>query len=118
MVDLGVATAGFGIRVHVGLELADGDDHVLGPDSNGEGAGAMAQNGIWAIVGLLQGWDDAAAVHPDEGGWSTGSSCDSWWPKLCFLGREKAGVSRILVTFLKIWSTEGFLLPDASDIRI
>jgi hypothetical protein len=26
------------------------------------------QDGIGAVVGLLQGWDDIATVHPDKGG--------------------------------------------------
>ncbi len=60
-------TAWFGVCVCAGLELADGDDLVPCPDSDGEGAGGAAQDGIWTVIGPLQGWDDAAAVHPDEG---------------------------------------------------
>jgi hypothetical protein len=39
----------------------------LAPDSDGEGAGAATKDSIWAVIGPQQGWDDAAAVHPDEG---------------------------------------------------
>jgi hypothetical protein len=66
------------------------------------------QDGIWAVVGPLQGQDDAAAVHTDEGARRRppGSSSGSWPPELCLLGREKIGASRILESFLEIWSTE------------
>jgi hypothetical protein len=52
-------TAWFGIRICAGLDLAV-------PDSDGEGAGAAAQDGIGAIIGLLQRQDDDT-VHPDKG---------------------------------------------------
>ncbi len=52
-------TAWFGIHICAGLDLA-------GPDSDGEGAGAAAQDDTGAIIGLLQGQDDAT-VHPDKG---------------------------------------------------
>jgi hypothetical protein len=61
-------TAWLGICVHAGLEPAHGDNLVSGPDSDGEGAGAAVQDSIGAVVGLLQRWDDATMVHPDEGG--------------------------------------------------
>jgi hypothetical protein len=51
-----------------GLEAADGDDLVLGPDLDGEGAGPSTQNGEGAVVERLQSWDDAATTDPDEGG--------------------------------------------------
>ncbi len=60
-------TAKFSVRVRAGLEPADGEDLVPGPNSDGEGAGVAWHDGVWAIVGLLQGWEDAVAVHPDEG---------------------------------------------------
>jgi hypothetical protein len=50
------------------LEAADGDDLVPGPDSDGEGAGSAAQDGVEAVVERLKGWDDAALTDPDEGG--------------------------------------------------
>ncbi len=55
-------------NLDAGLELADGDDLVPGLDSYGEGVGAAAQDGVGAMVGLLQGQDNAATVNPDEGG--------------------------------------------------
>ncbi len=48
--------------------MADGDDLVPGPDSDGEGAGSAAQDGVGAVVELLKGWDDAAPTDPDKGG--------------------------------------------------
>jgi hypothetical protein len=35
------------------LEPADRDDLVPGPNFDGEGKGAAAQDGVWAIVGPL-----------------------------------------------------------------
>ncbi len=57
-----------GVRGRAGLEAADGDDLVPGPDSDGEGAGPTAQDGVGAVVERLKGWDDAAPTDPDEGG--------------------------------------------------
>ncbi len=56
-----------GVRGRASLEAADGDDLVLGPDSDGEGSGSAAQDGVGAVVELLKGWDDAAPMDPDEG---------------------------------------------------
>jgi hypothetical protein len=50
------------------LEVADGDDLIPGPDSDGEGAGSAAQDGIGAIVEQLKGWNDASMADPDEWG--------------------------------------------------
>ncbi len=61
-------TAWGGVRVRAGLQPADGYDLVPGPNLDGEGLGAAAQNGLAAVVGLLQGLNDTAAVHPDKGG--------------------------------------------------
>jgi hypothetical protein len=69
-------TAKFRVRVCAGLEPADGEDLVPGPSSDGEGAGAAWQDGVWAVVGLLQGWEDAVAVHPDEG---NGGRRETFW---------------------------------------
>jgi hypothetical protein len=55
-------------RSHAGLEAADGDELVPGPDSDGEGAGSAAQNGVGAVVEQLERWNDAATMNPDEGG--------------------------------------------------
>jgi hypothetical protein len=61
-------TAWCSICIHAGLWLSDGDDIVPGSDSDGKGAGAAAQDSVGAIIAPLQGWDDAAMVHLDEGG--------------------------------------------------
>ncbi len=50
-----------------GFEAADGDNLVPGPNSDGEGAGSTAQDGVGVIVESLKGWDDAAPTDPDEG---------------------------------------------------
>ncbi len=57
-----------GVRGHASLEAADGDNFVPGPNSDGEGAGSAAQDGVGAVVERLKGWDDAAPTDPDEGG--------------------------------------------------
>jgi hypothetical protein len=57
-----------GVCGRAGLEAADGDDLVPGPDSDGEGVGSVAHNGAGAIVERLKGWNDAAIMDPDEGG--------------------------------------------------
>ncbi len=45
-------------------EATDGNDLIPRPDSDGEGAGSAAQNGIER----LERWNDAATMDPDEGG--------------------------------------------------
>jgi hypothetical protein len=60
--------ARLGVCSHAGIEAADGDDLVPGPDSDGEGAGSAAQNGLGAIVEPLERWDDTATTDSDEGG--------------------------------------------------
>jgi hypothetical protein len=57
-----------GVRGRTGLEVADCDDLVSGPNSDGEGAESAAQDGVGAVVERLKGWDDAAPTDPDEGG--------------------------------------------------
>ncbi len=56
-----------GVRGRASLEVADGDNLVPGPDSDGEGAGPAAQDGLGAVIEHLKGWDDAAPMDPDEG---------------------------------------------------
>ncbi len=56
------------VRCHAGLKAADGDHLVPQPDSDGEGAGAAAQNCVGAVVEWLKGWNSAAPADPDEGG--------------------------------------------------
>jgi hypothetical protein len=57
-----------GVRSRASLEAADSDDLVPETDSDGEGAGSVAQDGVGAVVERLKGWDDAAPTDPDEGG--------------------------------------------------
>jgi hypothetical protein len=48
--------------------VADCNHLVPRPDSDGEGAGAAAENRVGAVVEQLKGWNDAALTDPDEGG--------------------------------------------------
>jgi hypothetical protein len=57
-----------GVRGHANLGAAGGDNLVPGPDSDGEGAGSAAQDGVGAVVARLKGWNDAAPTDPDKGG--------------------------------------------------
>jgi hypothetical protein len=57
-----------GVRSHASLKAADGNHLVPRPDSDGEGAGAAAQNRVGAVVERLKGWNQAALTDPDEGG--------------------------------------------------
>jgi hypothetical protein len=57
-----------GVRGRASLEAADGNHLVPRPDSDGEGAGAAAQNRVGAVVERLKGWNQAAPMDPDEGG--------------------------------------------------
>jgi hypothetical protein len=57
-----------GVRGRASLEAADGDHLVPRPDSDGEGAGFTAQNGVGAVVEQLKRWNQAAPMDPDEGG--------------------------------------------------
>ncbi len=41
---------------------------VPGPDSGGEGVGAVVQDGVGAVTGPLPGQNDGTAVHPEKGG--------------------------------------------------
>jgi hypothetical protein len=60
--------ARLGVCSHIGLDAADGDNLVPGPDWDGEGAGSALQNGVEAIVECLEQWNDAATTDPYEGG--------------------------------------------------
>jgi hypothetical protein len=57
-----------GVRGRASLKTADGNHLVPRPDSDGEGAGAAAQNHVGAVVERLKGWNQAAPTDPDEGG--------------------------------------------------
>ncbi len=63
-----LGTAWFGVCVRAGLEPADRDDLVPGSDLDGEGRGSEVQDSIGAVIGLLQGCDDAAIAVPEEEG--------------------------------------------------
>jgi hypothetical protein len=56
------------VRGRASLEAADSDNLVLGPDSDGQGAGSAAQDGVGAVVERLNEWDDAALMNRDKGG--------------------------------------------------
>jgi hypothetical protein len=60
--------AKLGVRSRASLEVADGNDLVPGPDSDGQGVGSAAQNGIEVLVERLKGWNDAALTDRDKGG--------------------------------------------------
>jgi hypothetical protein len=64
----GMRAARRGVCGPASLEAAEGDDLVLGPDSDGEVAGPVLQDGVGVIVERLKGWNDAAPMDPDEGG--------------------------------------------------
>ncbi len=56
-----------GVCGRASLEVAGGDNLVPGPDSDGEGAGPAAQDGLRAVIEHLKGWDDTAPMDPDDG---------------------------------------------------
>ncbi len=57
-----------GVRCRASLKADDGDNLVPGPNSDGDGVGSAAQNGVGAVVEQLKGWDDTTPMDPDEGG--------------------------------------------------
>jgi hypothetical protein len=61
-------TVRLGVRCRTGLEVADGDDLVQGPNMYGEGAGSPAENSEGAVVEGLERRDGAVALDPDEAG--------------------------------------------------
>jgi hypothetical protein len=63
-----IATARCGVRFCAGLEVADGDNLVPRPNPDGEGVGSMPQEGVGAVVGAVERWDDASAVQPNKAG--------------------------------------------------
>jgi hypothetical protein len=56
-----------GVRCRAGLKAADSNHLVQRFDSDGEGAGAAAQDRVGAVVERLKGWNHAAPTDPDEG---------------------------------------------------
>ncbi len=74
--------ARLGIRSCTGLEAADGDDLILGANSDGEGAVSAVQNGVEAVVERLERWDNASKTDPDKGsreelGWQLAGQLDA-----------------------------------------
>jgi hypothetical protein len=57
-----------GICIRAGLQAADGDDLVPQLDSDGEGAGSPAKDGIGAVVRALERGDNVTLVQPYKGG--------------------------------------------------
>jgi hypothetical protein len=49
-------------------KAADSDHLVTRPDSDGEGAGAAAQDRKGVVVQRLKGWNQTAPTDPDKGG--------------------------------------------------
>jgi hypothetical protein len=96
-----------GVRSRASLEVADGDHLVPRPDSDGEGAGAVAQDCIGAVVEQLKGWNQASLTDPDEGGgeqlsWQLAGQIGA---RMC-LGKEGAETCKVLENFLTMASTE------------
>jgi hypothetical protein len=56
------------VRGRTGLQAADGDDLLPGPDLKREGAADAAYNNEGAVVQRLERRHGAAAVDPDEAG--------------------------------------------------
>jgi hypothetical protein len=92
-----------GVRGCTSLEAADSNDLIPRPDSDGEGAGPAAQDGVGAVVERLKGWDDAAPTDQDEG--VGRRSPGSWVLELC-LGKETAGTCKVFDKILIIASTD------------
>ncbi len=93
-----------GVRHHAGLKAADGDHLVLRPNSDGEGAGAAAQDLVGAIIEWLKGWNRRTQTRWAESS-SAGSSLGRSVLELC-LGKEGAETCKVLGKFLIISSTE------------
>ncbi len=51
---MGTRAARLGIRSHAGLEAADGNDLIPGLNSDGVGAGSVAQDGVGAVVEAVE----------------------------------------------------------------
>ncbi len=66
-----------GVRCRAGFEAADGDDLIPWPDSDGEGAGATAQDNVGAVVAAGE-----VGPHrhdgPRRGGWRGARLAARW----------------------------------------
>ncbi len=57
-----------GSVICAGLQMDGGDDLLLRPDLEGEGALTAAKHGKGAVIGPLEWQNSTAVAHPDEGG--------------------------------------------------
>ncbi len=96
-----------GIHGRASLMAADGNHLVPRPNSDGEGAGAAAQNRVGAVVERLKGWNQDAPTDPDEGGgeqlgWQlTGQLSARIVPR-----QRRSRTSKVLANFFTMVSTE------------
>jgi hypothetical protein len=74
-------TARLSVCGSAGLQAADGDDLLLGPDLQREGAAAAGDDSVGAVVQLPQRRHGAAAADPDQ-------------PGVEELGRQLAGLGQ------------------------
>jgi hypothetical protein len=86
-----------GVRCCAGLKVTDSDHLVPRPNSDGEGAGAAAQDRVGAVVEWLTGWNHGAPTDPDEGGgeqlgWQLAGQLDARMS----LGKEGAETYKVL----------------------
>jgi hypothetical protein len=93
-----------GLCSHTSLKAADGDHLVLRPNSDGEGAGAVAQDRIGVVIEQLKGWNQAASTDPDKGGGEQLAGQGSVL-ELC-LGKEGPETCKVFENFLTMVSTE------------
>ncbi len=97
-----------GICGHTSLKAAEGDHLVPRSDSDGEGAGAVAQDHVGVVAERLKGWNQAAPTDPDEGGVESslaGSSLGRSVLELC-LGKEGPETCKVFENLLTMVSTE------------
>jgi hypothetical protein len=83
------------------LMAADGNHLVPRPDSDGEGAGVIAQNRIGAVVEQLKGWNQATPTDPDEGhreqlGWQLAGQVGARIVPRQRRGRNMQGIGKFL----------------------
>jgi hypothetical protein len=89
-----------GVCGRASLKAADGNHLITRSDSDGEGAGAAAQDRVGAVVEWLKGWNQVAPMDPDEGGREqlADSSLGRSVVEMC-LGKEGAETCRVLENF-------------------
>jgi hypothetical protein len=89
-----------GVRGRASLKAADGNHLVTRSDSDDEGARAVAQDRVGAVVEQLKGWNQVAPLDPDEGGREqlADSSLGRSMLEMC-LGKEGAETCKVLENF-------------------